>query len=208
MMLAFAASLLLSGGVTSSLAVPFDFGFSPAIILIASQDTLIPAAIINRGTTALQFGCARSSCGGPDFGASVTAVQFAANGEGLNALNFSFGPTRDPGISFRDQFVGVTLASGERFDFTFGRIQFNPSEPLGNPFQTVLHPQFGFVIDGDLASVDSVVAVGSETAFKTFLFSESQSPAPLGPVPEPGTLLLFGTTLAGVAWVRKRVHHS
>jgi hypothetical protein len=30
----------------------------------------------------------------------------------------------------------------------------------------------------------------------------------LQPVPEPGTLLLFGTTLAGVAWVKKRFSRS
>jgi hypothetical protein len=30
----------------------------------------------------------------------------------------------------------------------------------------------------------------------------------LSPVPEPGTLLLFGTTLAGVAWARKRFFRS
>jgi hypothetical protein len=87
---ALVAFLLLLGAVTSSLAVPFDFGFSPAIILIANQDTPIPAAIINRGTTDLQFECHPLPCRGPDFGALVAAVQNAAFGEGLNALKLLF----------------------------------------------------------------------------------------------------------------------
>jgi hypothetical protein len=196
---AIAGLSFLTGAVTPTAAITFGFEFSPAIILVANQDTAVPAAITNLGATALQFGCARVPCGGLDFGAGVAAAQ----GEGLNALNFFFGPTRDFGFSFFDQFVGLTLAPGQRFEFTFGTIEFDPSNPVGNPFGTALHPTFDFRIDGDFASVNSVVAIGPETTFASFIFSES----PLGPVPEPATLVFWGMSLVGLGlarWLRRR----
>jgi hypothetical protein len=162
------------GFPSDALASPFDFafGFSPEIVVTANEDVLIAAALINRGTSALNFGCVLTVCGGQDFTATVTA----AAGEGLNALNLTFEPT------FFSQFASVSLNPGERFDFVFARVNFNPLDPVGNPLGTVLHRTFSFRIGSEVALMQSTISVGSETAFSPSVFSV--------PVPEPSSVLL------------------
>ncbi len=177
----------------STLANPFDFGFSSSITVVANVDVLIPAAIINRGDTAIDFDCAAAACGA--FGLLVQA----GPGEGLNALNFEF-------LFPASQFAGLILESNERFDFIFGKISFDPSVSIGNPFGTILHPTFTFRLDNsDTANLTSTISIGVETAFSPLAFVAS---TPGDPLPETVSALLylvlgFLATMATIAW-RKR----
>jgi hypothetical protein len=177
----------------STLANPFDFGFSSSITVVANVDVLIPAAIINRGDTAIDFNCAAAACGA--FGLLVQAEP----GEGLNALNFEF-------LFPSSQFAGLILESNERFDFIFGEINFDPSVSIGNPFGTILHPTFTFRLDNsDTANLTSTISIGVETAFSPLAFVAS---TPVNPLPETGSALLYSVlgflaTMGTIAW-RKR----
>ncbi len=192
-----ASLVMLLGFSTPLLATPFDFqfGISPEITVRANERVLIGAAIVNRGTDTLNFGCARVSCGGLDFGAGVSD----GSGEGLNALNFMFLEPR--GDSFYSQFAGITLVAGERFDFLFGTIYFDPSNPIGNPLGTVLHPTFSFRFGADIALVTSTVSVGTDAVFSPFKFSDGNAPTTL---PVPSSLLLIGSGLVGLGFSKRR----
>jgi hypothetical protein len=166
----------------------FDFGTSPSITVIANQTVSIDAAIINTCSTPLDFGCGSFLCGGLSFVAYVTA----GPGEGLNALNFSFG-------SFTP-FIGLLLAPNQRFDFVFGTVDFDPSVTIGNPFGTVLHPNFGFKIaplpgaEAFDARVPTTISIGDQVSFSPITFVAA---TPGGVVPEPSSLVLLGTGLLG-----------
>ena len=187
--LAVVASLLTAPDCAAS-AISFDFGISPTIDVTQNVVVPIPAAIINRGSDPLVFGCALVSCGGLDFGASVTAPF----GEGLDALQFSFTS------SFYPQFVGLVLQPNQRFDFLFGTIDFDPSVSVGNPFGTVLHPIFGFRIDDAFASVPVTITAGDHTSFAPPIFAPSSSSSV---VPEPSTFLLLATGVASLGMKRR-----
>src|SRR5262249_41247910 len=126
-----------------ALANPFDFGFSSSITVVANVDVLIPAVIINRGVTAIDF----------DVVSAILGVR-AAPGEGLNALNFEF-------LMISEQFGGLILEPDERFDFIFGKINFDPSNSIGNPLGTALHPTFTFQIDTEVAGLASTISIGA-----------------------------------------------
>jgi hypothetical protein len=178
--------LLLS---TPAMADPvsFEFGFSPSITVIANQTTSIAAAIINTSNIPLDFGCAFVTCGGLRFGVAADA----GPGEGLDALNLSFG-------SFSNQFAGLVLAPFQRFDFTFGTIDFDPSVTLGNPFGNVLHPTFSFYIDRLYANVPSTISVGDQVSFSPLTFVSA-------PEPEPSSFALLVTgMLALLAFAARR----
>ena len=177
----------------STLANPFDFGFSSSITVVANVDVLIPAAIINRGD-AIDFDCAPAGCRA--FGLLVQA----GPGEGLNALNFEF-------LFPASQFAGLILESNERFDFIFGKISFDPSVSIGNPFGTILHPTFTFRLDNsDTASLPSTISIGVETAFSPLTFVASTA---VNLLPETGSALLYSVlgflaTMGTIAWRKRR----
>jgi len=180
---------------TPAMAIPFDFGVSTSVTVIAYQRVSIGAAIINRSDTSIDFGCALVECGGLDFGAGLAA----GPGEGLDALNFSFG-------SFYSQFVDLVLAPDERFDFTFGTIDFDPSITDKTVSVSVLHPIFQFRIghgpEEEFASLPATISVGDHVEFGPITFVHS-SPTP--PVPEPSSLSLLAMGLLGmVAFAARR----
>ena len=188
-------SILLA---TPAGAVSFDFGISPSMTVFANQPSFIPAAIINTANTPLNFGCASASCGGLSVGAAVGAGRFP---EGLNALNFQFGSGSPE--SLLSQFSGRTLAPNETFNFTFGTVNFNPSESIGNPFGTVLHPTFSFDIDQVSASIPTTISVGEQVSFSPFSFVAATATTS---APEPSTFLLFACGLAMlVGWSSLRI---
>jgi hypothetical protein len=184
--------MLPVGVPRSALAIPFEFGISSSITVVANVDVLIPAAIINRGAAPIAF-CASVSCPEANYGAIV----MAGPEEGLNALNFVFLNSGTEG--FFAQFVGVTLPPNGRFDIIFGKINFDPSISVGNPLGTVLHPTFGFQLDQIFARVDSIVSVGTETTFSPLTFSRSESSVPEPPM----TLLLLGAGIVGLIIARR-----
>lgn len=155
-------------------AVSFDFGISPSMTVIDNQPSFIPAAIINTANTPLDFGCAIASCGGLNVGATVGVV---GSIEGLNALNFQFGP--NSADSFHSQFGGRTLAPNETFNFTFGNVNLNPSEPIGTPFGTVLHPTFSFDIEQVSALVPLRFPLENRWHSARFLLLRQGEPRPL-----------------------------
>ena len=171
-----------------ALASPFDFGFSSSITVVANVDVLIPAVIINHGVTAIDF----------DSATHILAVQ-AAPGEGLNALNLEF-------VRVSEQFGGLILEPNERFDFIFGKINFDPSNSIGNPLGTILHPTFSFRVDTEEAGLASTISIGAETTLSPLTFVPSTGP--LMSVPETGGALLYslwGFVATGpIAWWRRR----
>jgi hypothetical protein len=173
--------------------IAFDFGISPTITVMPNIDVVIPAAIINRGSDSLLFGCALVPCGGLDFGAGLSN----GPGEGLNALQFTF---FDPeAIAFYQQFVGLVLLPNQRFDFLFGKMNFDPSIVLGNPSGTILHPTFDFRIDNAFSYIPVVIQVGEQTTFAPLEFQPSESV-----VPEPNSLVLLGTAGFGLLYKMRR----
>lgn len=189
-LLAFWTVLVL---VSPAWGLSFDFGFSPTITVRANESVVIPGSITNTGDTAIEFGCAITTCGGLDFGASIDR----GPGEGINALNFSTGG------SFYSQFVGVVIAPSDTFQFAFGTITFNPLETAGNPLGTILHPTFGFDFRNPpvLASLPTTITAGEQVSFAPFTFVSSvvglptPDPVPTGSVPLPS---MFWPTLAGL----------
>jgi predicted permease len=183
-------------------AISFNFGVSPSITVLANQPVSIPAAITNTSDTAMEFGCAISTCEKLDFGAGINS----GPGEGLNALNFTFGSGPN---TFNAQFVGVVLAPANTFNFTFGTINFDPSIPDGNPLGTVLHPEFGFVFRNPqvtaLTLTPVTIAVGEHVSFAPPTFMASVA-TPVTSVPLPSmwwpTLLGFVGLAGLVAWRR------
>src|SRR5688572_17568374 len=136
-----------------------SFTISPSITLATNVDVLIPAAITNVGTASIDFGCARTPCGGPDFGVGISA----GPNEGLNALQVRI--LNSAGTGFYEQFVELQLDPGESFNFLFAVFNFDPSITIGNPLGTLLHPTFSFRFEDYFARVPALVAAGVETAF-------------------------------------------
>jgi hypothetical protein len=159
--------------------IRFQFGVSSPMTLVENQEVGVPAAIVNAGTEALIFGCARVPCGGLDFGASFAP-------DPMWPSNFEFGPSGTGAITFYDQFVGLTLNPGERFDFVVGRLNI-----FATPLGTGTRPTVGFRIGRLWAYHSPQVIAGTEVSFGPVELVDNQ-PAP---VPEPATLLLMGPGL-------------
>jgi hypothetical protein len=189
LLLALALSLIPS----SAMADPFAFGMYSSMTLVPGLDTQILGNLINTGAKDIDFGCARASCGGLDFGASIAA----GPGEGLNALQI--GRTDPTGSFFYSQFPDVVIHPGEGFTFIFATLNFDPTITVGNPFGTVLHPTFGFRIGSAHAEVPTVITTGPETAFGPIKFVEASMPP--APVPEPSAAALLGSGLIGLLLV-------
>ena len=129
----------------------FEFIVSNFITVSAHEYTLIPAAIVNRQGTDLDFAELAIGDVGAGFGAH--------GGEGLNPLNIEWNGGWN-GVNWGSPFMALVLAPGERFDFTFARINFDPSEALGNPLGTLLHPSLSFRIGSDQAQAPVAISVG------------------------------------------------
>jgi hypothetical protein len=175
--------VLCAPSISRADTIQFQFGFSPSFTIVEGQEAFIPAAIVNTGLSALEFGCARIPCGGLDFGASFGAGTLFQN-------QFEFGPSGTGAVSFYDQFVGLTLDPGERFDFVLGRLAV--FAPLGTEF----HPMLTFRIQEPVAFFSSIGRIGTEVRFSPLEFVDNR---PV--IPEPTTLLLMGS---GVAYLLRR----
>jgi hypothetical protein len=178
LILILAVALFSAPSVSRADPIQFQFGISPSFTIVAGQEAPILAAIVNTGTNALEFGCARVPCGGLDFGAGFApATDFP--------VEFNFGPSGNDGFSFYDQFVGLSLDPGGRFDFVFGRL--TVFAPLGTEF----YPGWNFQFGRTMARTLSIGRIGTEVRSTPLEFVDSP---PV--VPEPTTLLLTGSGLA------------
>jgi len=175
--------------VTASAAPILFLQLNTLVTVPAGVDVLIPAVIINGGSESIEFGCAKVPCGGPSFGVTI----ISGFGEGLNALQPEL--LDASGTSFIEQFVGLTLAPGGSFNFSFVRINFDPTIPVGNPLGNILHPTFGFFFEGYRADVPITISTGDALFFGgnvTVPLTTSSSP-----VPEPPSLVLMAIGLIG-----------
>ena len=170
---------IISGVLVTSpaMAISYTFGISPSMTVLANQPVDIPAVIINTSSTPIDFMCSVGRCGG------FHGVGAVLPTEGLNALNISFD-------NILNQFVGLVLAPSERFNFTFMNITFDPSNPIGNPSGTTLHPTFFFNLQGGTAAIPTTISVGNQVSFAPFTFVSSTGMlcGQPNPVPEPSML--------------------
>jgi hypothetical protein len=165
-----------------AMAIPsYTFGISPSMTVVANQSVDIPAVIINTSGTPIDFMCAVDRCGGWHGVGAVLPT------EGLNALNISF-------ENILNQFVGRLLTPSESFKFTFANMTFDPSNPIGNPLGTTLHPQFFFNLQGGTAAISTTISVGDHLSFAPFTFACSTGCS----VPVPSMLW---PTVAGMVGV-------
>jgi hypothetical protein len=70
------------------------------------------------------------------------------------------------------------------------------------PFTGVFGP------NGGVGSINNWSIQGSEGSYSILLTGADPVGSDLAPVPEPGTLVLFGTALAGMGWARRRFFPS
>ena len=189
----FAVGLVMSlTFVQSANADPISFtlGMSSDITVPANQRVTIPALLINTGTDPLEFGCGLVSCGGLDFGVSMTA----GPNETLGPLDVQF-------PEFYQQFENVTLAIGQTLPFAFASIQFDPSST------TVLHPIVTFGMrEGEThlrALIALTIRVGPELEFGPLSFDPA-STVGLAPIPEPATFVMLVSVGAAAGLARAR----
>jgi hypothetical protein len=157
--------------------------------VLANQSVDIPAVIINTSSAPLDFMCSVDRCGG------FHGVQAVLPTEGLNALNLNWN-------NILNQFIGRVLAPSESFNFTFTNMTFDPSNRIGNPSGTTLHPQFFFNFQGGTAVIPTTISVGDQVSFAPFTFACSTGTG--CSVPAPSMLWPTLAGLLGIAIVGER----
>ena len=106
--------------------------------------------------------------------------------------------------TLRSTFQGIPVTPGLYFLGVSG-FDVDPASPGGLIFPSFPFDQvFGPTGPGGGSAITGWQGVGATGTYSITLDLQSN----LQPIPEPATLLLLGTTLAGVAWARKRIFRS